>query len=114
MKPLFYALFACLGLSLSFSCKKTVTPRSPDKEIDSFFVKKADGSTFTISDMQVVLVSGSGMDSIIVTLPAYTDKTKLTPFFTHKGKSVGTNENRFFALDTGTGMKENRRNYANN
>lgn len=145
MKPLFYALFACLGLSLSFSCKKTPTPtpQSPDKEIDSFSVKKADGSTFTASDIQVVLVSGPGMDSIIVTLPAYTDKTKLTPFFTHKGKLVspasgttldfsapvvftvtaedgsqlkytvvvkcrgavffGTNENRFFALDAGTG-----------
>ena len=143
MKPLFYALFACLGLSLSFSCKKTVTPLSPDKEIDGFFVKKADGSTFTVSDIQVVLISGPGMDSIIVTLPAYTDKTKLTPFFTHKGKLVspasdttldlsapvvftvtaedgsqrkytvvvkcrgavffGTNENRFFALDAGTG-----------
>ena len=38
--------------------------------------------------MQVVLVSGPGMDSILVTIPAYTDKTKLTPFFTHKGKSV--------------------------
>jgi len=143
MKPLFYALSACLCLSLSFSCKKTASPLSPDKEIDSFSVKKADGSSFTVSDMQVVLVSGPGMDSIIVTIPAYTDKTKLTPFFAYKGKSVspasgttldfsspvvytvtaedgsllkytvvvkcrgavffGTNENRFFALDAGTG-----------
>ena len=143
MKPLFYALFACLGLFLFFSCKKNATPASPDKEIDSFSVKKADGSTFSNSDIQVVLVSGQGMDSITVTIPAYTDKTKLTPFFTFKGKSVspasgttldfsvpvvftvtaedgsqlkytvvvkcrgavffGTNENRFFALDAGTG-----------
>ena len=143
MKPLFYALLACLGLSVSFSCKKTAAPSSPDKEIDGFSIQKADGSTFTDSDMQVVLVNGSGMDSIIVTLPAYTDKTKLTAFFTYKGKSVspasgttldfsapvvftvtaedgsqlkytvvvkcrgavffGTNENRFFALDAGTG-----------
>src|SRR5579871_6441608 len=91
MKPLFYTLSACLGPSLFVSCHKTAAtaaPLSTDKEIDSFSVKKADGSSFTSLDMQVVLVSGPGVDSIIVTLPAYTDKTKLTAFFTHKGKSV--------------------------
>jgi len=89
MKPLFYALFACLGLSMFFSCKKTATtPVSSDKEIDSFSVKKSDGSTFAVSDIHVVLVSGPSVDTIFVTLPAYTDKTKLTPFFTYKGKSI--------------------------
>jgi len=152
MKPLFYALFACIGLSLFSSCKKNAaTPLSPLKEIDGFSVKKADGSSFTSPDIQVSLVNapgtpgtpGTAMDSIIVTLPAYTDKTKLTPYFSIMGKSVspasgtpldfsapvvftvtaedgsqlkytvvvkcrgaiffGTNENRFFGVDAGTG-----------
>jgi outer membrane protein assembly factor BamB len=144
MKPLFHAFFISLGLILFFSCKKTATtPLSAAKEIDSFSVRKADGSAFAASDIQVVARNGSGADSIVVTIPAYTDKTKLTPFFVLKGKSVtpasgstldfsapvvftvtaedgsqlkytvvlkcrgavffGTNDNRFFAVDAGTG-----------
>src|SRR5215472_14549473 len=88
MKPLFYALFACLGLSLFLSCGKTAnTPLSTDKEIDSFTVKKADGSTFTVTDIQVTLVTGAGGDSILVSLPAYTNKTALMALFKIKGKS---------------------------
>ena len=142
MKPLFYALFACLALPLFFSCNKVVT-LSPDKEIDSFTVKRTDGSSFMVNDVEVTLIKGSGVDSIIVSIPAYTDKTKLEALFTFIGKSVspvsgttldfsapvsftvtakdgsylkyvvivkcrgavffGTNENRFFALDAGTG-----------
>jgi outer membrane protein assembly factor BamB len=89
MKPLFYTLFACLSLSMFFSCKKTsTTPVSSDKEIDSFSVKKADGSTFAVSDVHVFQVNGASEDTLFVTLPPYTDKTKLTPFFTFKGKSI--------------------------
>lgn len=83
MKPLFYALFACLGLSLFFSCKKTAAPLSQDKEIDSFSVKQADARAFTVSDLQVVLVSGPGMDSIIVTIPF-----KITPGRLRKHSSI--------------------------
>ncbi len=143
MKPLFCAAFACLGLFMSISCHKAATPRSPDKEIDGFSLEKADGTTFTISDLQVTTVGGPGMDSFLVTIPAYMDKTALIPVFTFKGESVspssgaaldfsapvvftvtaedgsqvkyavvvkcrgaiyfGTDENRFIALDAGTG-----------
>jgi outer membrane protein assembly factor BamB len=93
MKPLFY----CLSLSLTalavFSCHKSPTnpnngsgtPLSSIKSIDSFTVEQPNGSSFNASDIYVTMTAG---DTILVTLPPYTDLTHLTPEITYKGVSV--------------------------
>lgn len=148
IKPLFYLACVCVALAFFSSCVKngmksnTTVPLSSVKELDSFIVKRADGTSFNASDVLVTVMSG---DSILVTLPPFTDLTQLTPVFSIKGKSVnplsgvttnlsapvvftvtaedgsqiaytvivktrgavffGTNDNRFFALDAGTGKQ---------
>lgn len=96
MKRLFY----CLSLSLTafafVECKKDPsnpntgsgsgsTPLSSIKSIDSFTVTEANGSSFNASDIYVTITAG---DTILVTVPPYTDLTKLIPEITYKGVSV--------------------------
>ena len=89
MKPLFYVLCICLAAGLFFSCRKDgskpTPPLSSDKSIDSFYVKRGDGTSFNLSDITVVITAG---DTILVTVPPLTDLTKLTPVIIFKGKSV--------------------------
>lgn len=144
-KPLFFSLCLCIAFATYLSsCKKgsTPVPLSSVKELDSFTVQQADGTTLNSSAILVTITTG---DTILVTLPPFTDLTKLTPEFTFQGKSVsplsgvtmnlsapvvftvtaedgsqikytvivqtrgavyfGTNDNRFFALDAGTGSQ---------
>ncbi len=145
-KPLFVGLCLCIALAaLLSSCKKnssTPVPLSAVKELDSFTVEQANGTSFNASAILITVTSG---DTILVSLPPFTDLTNLTPEFTFKGKSVsplsgatlnlsapvvftvtaedgsqikytvivvtrgavlfGTNDNRLFALDAGTGSQ---------
>ena len=147
-KPLFYLVCVCMALAFFPSCVKdgakpnSTVPLSSVKELDNFTVTRADGTTFGASDILITVASG---DTILVTLPPFTDLTRLTPVFSIKGKSVsplsgvtinlsapviftvtaedgsqikytvivktrgtvffGTNDNRFFALDAGTGKQ---------
>jgi outer membrane protein assembly factor BamB len=87
-KPLFYFLIVCVAFTgFLSSCQKDnhTVPLSSVKELDSFTVKRADGTSFNSSDILVTVTTG---DTILVTLPPFTDLTKLTPEFTYKGKSV--------------------------
>jgi eukaryotic-like serine/threonine-protein kinase len=142
-KPLFLGICLCIGSAVFFSsCKKDghPVPLSSVKALDSFSVKRADGTSFNASDILVTVTTG---DTILVSVPPFTDLTMLTPEFSFQGKSVsplsgvtlnlsapviftvtaedgsqlkytvivktrgavlyGTNDNRFFALDGGTG-----------
>ncbi len=88
-KPLFPGLCLCMALAaLLPSCKKNGSnpvPLSSVKGLDSFTVKQADGTSFNASAILVTVTTG---DTILVTLPPFTDLTKLTPEFTFQGKSV--------------------------
>src|SRR5580700_5711984 len=88
-KPLFRGLCLCMALAaLLSSCKKNGSnpvPLSSVKALDSFTVKQANGTSFNASDILVAVTAG---DTILVTLPPFTDLTKLTPEFTFQGKSV--------------------------
>ena len=144
-KPLFFGI--CLYIAFAAflsSCKKDnhPLPLSSVKGLDSFTVKRADGTSFNASDILVTVTSG---DTILVSVPPFTNLTMLTPEFSFQGKSVsplsgvalnlsapvvftvtaedgsqikytvivktrgavlfGTNDNRFFALDGGTGSQ---------
>jgi len=142
-KPLFLGICLCIGSAgFPFSCKKDdhPVPLSSVKALDSFSVKRGDGTSFNASDILVTVTTG---DTILVSVPPFTDLTMLTPEFSFQGKSVsplsgvtlnlsapviftvtaedgsqikytvivrtrgavlfGTNDNRFFALDGGTG-----------
>jgi eukaryotic-like serine/threonine-protein kinase len=91
MKPLFYCLSLGLAVFAVFSCKKgptnpnTGSPLSSIKSIDSFTVEQPNGSSFNASDIYVTITAG---DTILVTLPPYTDLTHLTPEITYKGVLV--------------------------
>ena len=94
MKPLCYCLYLSVAAFAFYSCTKdpskpnanpTPTPLSSVKLIDSFTVQKPDGSSFNASDIFVTITAG---DTILVTLPPYTDLTKLTPEISYKGTSV--------------------------
>jgi eukaryotic-like serine/threonine-protein kinase len=88
MKPLFSVLSVGLFALIFSSCKKNDTSPaklSSIKAIDSFSVKKGDGTSFNASD---VIVTFSAGDTILVTVPPYTDLTKLTPMIQINGKSV--------------------------
>jgi eukaryotic-like serine/threonine-protein kinase len=88
MKPLFCVLSVGLFAVIFSSCKKndsSPTVLSSIKAIDSFSVKKADGSSFNASDIIVTITAG---DTILVTVPPYTDLTKLTTVIQFNGKSV--------------------------
>jgi outer membrane protein assembly factor BamB len=144
-KPLFYVVCVCMAIAFFSSCVKNDSkpvPLSSVKELDNFTVMQAGGASFNASD---ILITGTSGDTILVTLPPFTDLTQLTPVFSIKGKSVnpvsgvpinltqpvvftvtaedgsqikytvivktrgavlfGTNDNRFFALDGGTGKQ---------
>jgi outer membrane protein assembly factor BamB len=144
-KPLFFGVCLCIAFAaILSSCKKDnhPVPLSSVKGLDSFTVTRANGTSFNASDILVTVTSG---DTILVTLPPFTDLTMLSPVFSFQGKSVsplsgvtlnlsapvvftvtaedgsqlkytvivktrgavffGTNDNRFFALDGGTGSQ---------
>lgn len=80
--PLFF--FGLSSFILFFSgCQKNDTPDAT-KEIVSFSLKRADGTSFKPSEVTVVIKN----DTIAVTLPANTDRTSLTPEIIIKGKTI--------------------------
>jgi outer membrane protein assembly factor BamB len=86
MKPLylFLALILMTGIFIP-SCKKDASkPKSPTKIIDSLNLFKGDSTAFTPGEI-VVKTTG---DTIVVSVPAFTDITALRPVIVITGKTI--------------------------
>ena len=87
MKPLFLLLICVFSVALfTPSCKKEATAfRSSSDSIAHFDLLKGDSSAFKTGE---ALVSMAGGDTILISVPAFTDVSSLIPIVVITGKSI--------------------------
>jgi hypothetical protein len=87
MKPICLLLPLCLltGIVITSCKKQSSSPKSPDKAIDSLNLLKGNGAAFNPGDLAVTITPG---DSILVSVPAFTDTTALEPIISITGKTI--------------------------
>lgn len=85
MKPLFLLLSICLFTCVIVSSCKKDGPKSPNKTLDSLSLLKADSTGFNPGEIVITKASG---DSLLISVPAFTDITNLIPVVAITGKTI--------------------------